>query len=115
MWVGDPSQGLRWISKKIEPESPAKKDLILYYRDPLLCLQYLMLSPLVKDHISFSPFKLYESATKLMRTYTEWLSGDKAWNMQVNYLLSSLLLSTESLTDTAWSWSNTSRRDIILR
>ena len=45
--------------------------IILYYRDPLLCLQYLMHSPLVQDHILFSLFKLYESAAKTMRIYTE--------------------------------------------
>ena len=60
-----------------------------------------MQNPLVKDHISFSLFKFYESATKLMRIYTEWLSGNKAWDMQVNYLLSLLLLLTEFLTDAA--------------
>jgi hypothetical protein len=114
-WVADPDQGLRWISRRIDPESPTKNDLILYFRDPLLCLQYLMQSPLVKDHISFSPFKLYESATKLMRIYTEWLSGDKAWDMQVISLLSLVLLLTECLTGTAWCWSNSSRRDTILR
>jgi hypothetical protein len=59
-WVSDPRQGLRWISKEINPESPMKNNIILYYRDPLLCLQYLMHSPLVQDHILFSPFKLYE-------------------------------------------------------
>lgn len=42
-----------------------------------------MLNPLVQDHISFSPFKLYETAAKTMRIYTEWLSGDQAWNIQV--------------------------------
>ena len=114
-WVADPDQGLRWISKRINPESPTKNDLILYFRDPLLCLQYLMQSPLVKDHISFSPFKLYESATKLMRIYTEWLSGDKAWDMQVISLLSLVLLLTECLTGTARCRSNSSRRDTIFR
>jgi hypothetical protein len=44
-----------------------------------------MHSPLVQDHISFSPFKPYESAAKTMRIYTEWLSGDRAWNMQASY------------------------------
>lgn len=83
-WIANPRQGLRWISKKINPESPTKNDVILYYRDPLLCLQYLMHSPLVQDHISFSPFKLYENAAKTMRIYTEWLSGDRAWNIQVD-------------------------------
>ena len=84
-WVSNPRHGLRWLSKKINPESPTKRNLTLYYRDPLLCLQYLMHSPLVQDHISFSPFKLYESAAKTMRIYTEWLSGDRAWNMQASY------------------------------
>ena len=82
-WVADSQQGLRWIVKQISPESPTKKDVILYYRDPLVCIQYLMQSPLIQDHISFTPFKLYESAAKLMRIYTEWLSGDWAWDMQV--------------------------------
>ena len=84
-WVADPKLGLRWISKTIGSEVPTKNKLVLYYRDPLLCLQYLMQSPLVKDHLSFSPFKLYESAAKIMRVYTEWLSGDQAWNIQVNF------------------------------
>jgi hypothetical protein len=44
-----------------------------------------MHNPLVKDQISYTPFKLYESAAKVMRTYTEWLSGDQAWNMQVSF------------------------------
>lgn len=83
-WISNPGRGLRWLSKKINPESPTKHDIVLFYRDPLLCLQYLMLSPLVQDHISFTPFKLYENSAKTMRIYTEWLSGDQAWNIQVN-------------------------------
>ena len=54
-----------------------------------------MLSPLVKDHILFSPIKLYQSTAKLTRIYTEWLSGDKAWDVQVSFLLSLLLVLTE--------------------
>jgi hypothetical protein len=92
-WVSDPSKGLRWVSKRVEAEIPTKNDLALYYRDPLLCLQYLMHSPLVEAHISFSPFKLYESAAKTMRMYTEWLSGDQAWNIQVNFSFISVSIS----------------------
>lgn len=43
-----------------------------------------MQNPLVQDHISFTPFRLYESAAKLTRIYTEWLSGDQAWQTQVS-------------------------------
>jgi hypothetical protein len=77
-------QGLRWFSTQIDTEVPTKKETILYYRDPLLCLQNLMQSPLIQDHISFTPFQLYESAAKVMRIYTEWLSGNRAWEMQVS-------------------------------
>ena len=64
-----------------------KNNVVLYYRDPLECLQSLMRSPLLKDHIAFSPFHLYESAAKVTRMYTEWLSGDAAWHMQVHYFI----------------------------
>jgi len=86
-------EGLRWLSSLIDTDIPTKKPTILYYRDPLLCLQHLMHNPLVQDHISFTPFKLYESAAKVMRIYTEWLSGDQAWEMQVSYLLFPFIVS----------------------
>ena len=62
---------------------------------------------LVQDRISFTPFKLYETAAKAMRIYTEWLLGDRAWNTQVNplflLLLSFLLI---LITELTWTWSN---------
>ncbi len=42
-----------------------------------------MQNPLVKDVIEYSPFQLFKTAEKTMRLYTEWLSGDAAWSMQV--------------------------------
>ena len=72
------------MSTKITPANPTKNDLVLYYRNPLECLESLMRNPLFKDHISFSPFRLYESAAKASRIYTEWLSGEAAWQMQVS-------------------------------
>lgn len=60
-----------------------KGKLHLFYRDPLECLQQLLLSPLVKDHIQFKPFQLFHSAEASMRVYTEWLSGSAAWDIQV--------------------------------
>lgn len=40
-------------------------------------------SPLVRDHINFKPLQLFRTSEKVMRVYTEWLSGDAAWQMQV--------------------------------
>lgn len=67
----------------METPVPAKKQTILFYRNSLECLEALLRSPLLKDHLSFTPFQLYESAAKHFRFYTEWLSGDAAWFMQV--------------------------------
>ncbi|KAF8814617.1 hypothetical protein BYT27DRAFT_7326430 [Phlegmacium glaucopus] len=75
-------KGPEWQCKPWETLYPTKKPLYLYYRDPLECIQSILYHPLVKDFIKFSPFRLYESAAKAMRIYTEWLSGDVAWSMQ---------------------------------
>lgn len=76
--------GPQWKSKPWGTTYPTKNQIILYYRDPLECIQSIMHSPLVKDHINFQPMQIFHSAEKLMRVYTEWLSGDAAWNMQVS-------------------------------
>ena len=52
---------------------------------PLECIQSILYHPLVKDFIRLSPFRLYESAAKTMHFYTEWLSGDVTWSMQVGF------------------------------
>src|SRR5215469_233048 len=76
-------RGPEWKCKPWTTVYPTKKPISLFYRDPLTCIQSILYNPLIKDFISFTPFRLYESATKAMRIYTEWLSGDVAWSMQV--------------------------------
>lgn len=39
--------------------------------------------PLVKDAVSLHPLRLFSTAEKAMCTYSEWITGDAAWNMQV--------------------------------
>ncbi|KAJ7030184.1 hypothetical protein C8F04DRAFT_1211785 [Mycena alexandri] len=75
-------KGPEWKAILWRTEYPTKSPLTLYYRDPLECLQYLLSNPLIQDHIHFTPFRLWANSDKLMRIYTEWLSGDVAWNMQ---------------------------------
>ena len=57
--------------------------VVLYYRDPIECLQSLFSNPLLQDHIEFTPYCLYKTAEKLIRIYTEWMSGQAAENLQV--------------------------------
>lgn len=46
-----------------------------------------MRNPLLADHLEFTPFHEFKTAEKTMRIYTEWLSGDAAWSMQVRSVL----------------------------
>lgn len=84
--------GPRWKSIAMETPVPATKQTILFHRNSLECLEALLRSPLLNDHLSFTPFRLYESAAKQMRFYTEWLSGDAAWFMQVSPFFFSIVL-----------------------
>jgi hypothetical protein len=79
--------GPPWMCKLLQTEYPTKNKIYLYYRDPIECLRSLLRSPLLKDHLDFTPRRLFENAEKLVRVYTEWLSGDAAWAMQVSLIL----------------------------
>ncbi|KAH9010154.1 hypothetical protein EDB85DRAFT_1880639 [Lactarius pseudohatsudake] len=75
-------KGPEWRYKPCDSPYPTKKDVALFYRDPLECIQSILSNPLVNDYIRFTPFRVYESAVSAMRIYTEWLTGDVAWSMQ---------------------------------
>ncbi|KAJ7114401.1 hypothetical protein C8R44DRAFT_832941 [Mycena epipterygia] len=97
----------QWTAKPWVPEFSVKKPLTLYYRDPLECLQSLLQNPLVQDHIGYSPFRLYESAK---RGYTEWLSGDDAWEKQKQIPPGATLLGVIAGTDKTQITSMTGSR-----
>ncbi|KAI5982220.1 hypothetical protein EDD15DRAFT_2391380 [Pisolithus albus] len=74
--------GPAWLCEEMEPESPTKHPVRLFYRQPLECLQSLLSHPLLTPHISFIPRKVWMSAARVCRIYDEWLSGDRAWEIQ---------------------------------
>jgi len=76
--------GPQWMGKPIMTVYPTNNRIILFYWDPLECLQSLMSNPLVKYFISFNPVCIFRMAEKLMCIYGEWLSGDTTWIMQVH-------------------------------
>ncbi|KAJ7607819.1 hypothetical protein DFH06DRAFT_1018419 [Mycena polygramma] len=75
-------RGPSWLYKIWETEYPTQKPLTVFYRDPLECLKALLENPLLKDHIQYKPFTLWRTAGRVVRAYTEWLSGDVAAKMQ---------------------------------
>jgi hypothetical protein len=75
--------GPLWKCKPWTTSHPTKSPVQLFYRDPLECIESLLNSPLSADDIEFTPYQLYRTAEKSIRVYSEWLSGDVAWSMQV--------------------------------
>ncbi|KAI5987812.1 hypothetical protein EDD15DRAFT_2173050 [Pisolithus albus] len=80
--------GPAWLCEEMEPESPTKHPVRLFYRQPLECLQSLLSHPLLTPHISFVPRKVWTSAARVCHIYDEWLSGDRAWEIQVGSTIS---------------------------
>ncbi|KAG1842818.1 hypothetical protein C8R48DRAFT_780930 [Suillus tomentosus] len=74
--------GPRWMSRVLDTSHPTKSPVILYWRDPLECISAILNHPLFHDQLDFTPRKVYSTVQKLCRVYTEWMTGDDAWNMQ---------------------------------
>jgi len=78
-----------WKSKKIVlPGYATREPMCLFFRDALECVEYLFGNPLFAEHIDFLPTRLYRDAEQTIRIYSEWLTGDIAWDMQVHFLIS---------------------------
>ncbi|KAI6101840.1 hypothetical protein F5141DRAFT_1065808 [Pisolithus sp. B1] len=56
--------GPAWLCKELEPKSPTKHPVCLFYHQPLKCLQSLLSHPLLAPHISFILQKVWMSAAR---------------------------------------------------
>ncbi|KAI5984418.1 hypothetical protein EDD15DRAFT_2177214 [Pisolithus albus] len=74
--------GPLWLCETLTTEYPTKEPPLLFYRNPIECLQALLSHPHFESHISFVPRRVWTCAAKICRIYDEWLSGDRAWSMQ---------------------------------
>ena len=80
-------QSPKWQFETLTPEYPVKHPLRLFYHNPIDCLQALLSHPLFRPHISFVLRKVWTCAAKICHIYDEWLSGDRAWSLQVSFFL----------------------------
>jgi len=73
-----------WKVKKVGITGYATREpTFLFYRDSLDCVEYLLGNPLFMDCMDFCLIRLYQDAEQTIRVYTEWLTGNAAWEMQV--------------------------------
>ncbi|KAG1823935.1 uncharacterized protein BJ212DRAFT_1261878, partial [Suillus subaureus] len=75
--------GSHWKLQVIHTSHSTKMLVVLYWWDPLDCIASIFNHPLFHNHIDFTSCKVYTTAQKLSRVYTEWMTGKHAWNMQL--------------------------------
>ncbi|KAG2051370.1 hypothetical protein BDR06DRAFT_1061538 [Suillus hirtellus] len=70
--------GPHWKSQIIPMSHPTKSPVILYWCDPLECIASIFNHLLFHNHMDFTPCKVYTTAERLCRIYTEWMTGNDA-------------------------------------
>jgi|SRR5882762_555844 len=75
--------GPQWKCTPWPTTYPTKIPLKLFHRDSLECIQSILQSPLMKDSIHLTPLRIFKTAEKVMRVYSQWMTGNVAWDMQV--------------------------------
>lgn len=75
--------GPSWFCETIKPEGQTKNAVRLFYRQPLECIQAILTHPLLAPHIDFVPRRVWTTAAKVCRVYSDWMTSDQAWDIQV--------------------------------
>lgn len=75
----------QWKSQIISFPGFATKDPIeLYFRDSIECLEQLFSNPLFDGHIDYQPRRVFKTPARDVRKYSEWMTSEGAWEMQVS-------------------------------
>ncbi|KAG1794838.1 uncharacterized protein HD556DRAFT_1198998, partial [Suillus plorans] len=75
-------KGPSWKCQIITSLHSTKHLIRLFWRDPVKCLESLFSNPLFHDKLNFVPCRVYTAAGWLLHVYSEWLTGDSAWDIQ---------------------------------
>ena len=70
----------------MQTAKPTKSPVRLFYRDTVECLEALFQHPLFHDKLDLILRRIYRTAKHLVRVYSEWMTSDGAWDMQVRSL-----------------------------
>ncbi|KZS94794.1 hypothetical protein SISNIDRAFT_409274 [Sistotremastrum niveocremeum HHB9708] len=71
----------KWQELKF-PGFATKKPIIVYYRDGLDCIQSLLADPKYASDLDYVPRKEYTDAECTNRVYSEYMTGNNAWEIQ---------------------------------
>ena len=74
-----------------------KSSIRLFYRNTMECLEILLSNPLCGNSIDFSPYCVFTNAQHFVQVYTEWMSSNHAWQLQVSSLHIKSILSSNHI------------------
>ncbi|KIK15956.1 hypothetical protein PISMIDRAFT_114217 [Pisolithus microcarpus 441] len=74
--------GPQWKYRSVKTKLPTRRALQVFYRDTIECLQHLIHSPSNSGQVHFVPKKIYSTVDRMQHIYTDWLTGDWAWELQ---------------------------------
>ncbi|KIK14014.1 hypothetical protein PISMIDRAFT_117769, partial [Pisolithus microcarpus 441] len=89
--IEDLPKGLCWKIRIVPTHHPTTSPIELYWRDPLECIEALFNHPFYAGKMDYSPFRMFTAAGQIMRVYSEWMSSDGAWELQVKVPTGSML------------------------
>lgn len=67
------------------------KPIILFYRDPLECIQVLLQNPIFEGKWAFTARRVFKDPDQQNRIYSDWMTGDGAWSAQASISLTNLV------------------------
>ena len=76
--------GPRWTYRVLSSNHEIKDPVYLYYHNALDHVKLLFNHPLFADNMDFSPYRLFTFSEHDVRVYTEWMSSDSNWELQVS-------------------------------
>ena len=76
----------RWSFQLVPTTHETKNPVHLYFRDPLECVESLFNNPFFADKMDFTPYRLFTTPERDVRVFTEWMSSDGTWEMQVRII-----------------------------
>jgi hypothetical protein len=81
----DLPQAPKWRMQEISLNGyQTAKPILLFFRDPLECIQALLRNPTFEGKWTFSSRRVYEGPGQQNRIYGDWMTGEGAWSAQVS-------------------------------
>lgn len=90
-WFENLPSGPRWKRITIDTRNyPTTKPVHLYYRDGFEVAKWIFANPVFANHMEYDPRIVHLDEEGRNREYTEYMTGQHAWHVQVGFAINSI-------------------------